>query len=197
MRTRQSAGGESGCHNFARKHFAKRSNVIVGARSDFPDRANAAQQFVQIFEVGAQVAVEFGEQGGAKQFSSGVIVAFAQGARHFESGLAIAAAGSLSHGEQGIGDLRHCTDHHYRPVRQPALDDMSYALNRFRILYGSPAELHHNHGRWYSSVLAGNPPLVSRRDAARRVSGSGDEVSPFPTVKSVAGFPITLDTPSP
>src|SRR4030081_938907 len=139
MRARQSAGGERGGHNFAREHFAERGNVIVGARSDFPDRANAAQQFVQIFEVGAQVAVEFSEQGGAKQFSSGVIVALAQGARHLESGLAIAATGSLSHGEQGIGDLGHGTDYHYRAIRQPALDDMSYALNRFRILYGGPA----------------------------------------------------------
>ena len=69
MRTRQAAGGESGRHDLARKHFAERGNIIVGAGSDFPDRANAAQQFVQIFEVGAQVAVKFSEQSGAEQFS--------------------------------------------------------------------------------------------------------------------------------
>src|ERR1700704_4128101 len=155
MRTRQSAGSKSGSHDLARKHFAERGNVIVRAGSDFPDRANAAQQFVQIFEVSAQVAVEFSEQGGAKQFSSGVIVAFAQGARHFESGLAVAATGSLSHGEQGIGDLGHGTDHHHGTVRQPPLDDVSYALNRFRILYGSPAELHDDHGRVLKAVASG------------------------------------------
>ena len=66
VRTGQSAGDESGSDDLARKHFAERGNVVVGARSDFADRANAAQQFVQIFEVGAQVAVKFGEQGGAR-----------------------------------------------------------------------------------------------------------------------------------
>jgi hypothetical protein len=155
MRTRQSAGSESGRHNLAREDLAERSNVIVGAGSDFTDRANAAQQFIQIFEVRAQVAMKFSEQGSAEQFSGGVIVAFAQGARHFESGLAIAAAGSLSHGEQGIRDFGHGTNHHHGAVRQPALDDVSYALNRFRILYGSPTELHDDHGRVLKAVASG------------------------------------------
>ena len=91
--------------------------------------------------------MKFREQRGAEQFSGRVIVAFAQRARHFESGLAITAAGRLSHGEQGIGDLGHGAHHHHRPVRQPALDDVGHTLNRLRVLYGSPAELHHNHGR--------------------------------------------------
>src|SRR6266478_1370918 len=62
----------------------------IGAGSDFTDRANPAQQFVQIFEVGAEVAVKLSEESGAEQFSGGFIVAFAQGARHFERVLAIA-----------------------------------------------------------------------------------------------------------
>src|SRR5450631_32051 len=152
MRARQSAGSERSSHDFARKHFAERGNVVVGTGSDFADRANAAQQFVQIFEVGAKVTVKFSEQGGAEQFAGGVIVAFAQGARHFESGLTIAAASRLSHGEQGIGDPGHGTDHHHGTVRQPALDDVSYAVYRFRVLYGRPAKLHNNHGQRDSLV---------------------------------------------
>ena len=79
----QSAGSECGRHNLAGEYFAERRNVVVGAGSDFADRANAAQQLVQIFEVGAQVAVKFSEQRGAQQFSGGFIVALAQSARHF------------------------------------------------------------------------------------------------------------------
>src|SRR5208282_4100081 len=79
MNAGQAARGESGGDNFARKHLAVGSDVVVGAGSDFADRANAAQQFIQLFEVGAEVAVEFGEQGGAEQFSGGIVVAFAQG----------------------------------------------------------------------------------------------------------------------
>ena len=74
---RQAAGGESGRHDFAGKHFAERGDVVVGAGSDFANRANAAQQFVEVFEVGAQVAVKFGEQGGAEEFSGSFIVALA------------------------------------------------------------------------------------------------------------------------
>src|SRR5437660_5429990 len=170
MRARQAAGSESGSYNFARRHFAERSNVIIGARSDFTDRANASQQFVQVFEVRAQVAVKFSEQGSAKQFSGSVIVAFAQGACHFESGLAVAATGSLSHGEQRIGDLGHGTDHDHRTVRQPALDDVSDALNRFRILYGSPAELHDDHGRVLETVASGQWSVASKSGTAEDLS---------------------------
>src|SRR6266404_2875546 len=170
MRARQAAGSESGSYNFARKHFAEGSNVIVGARSDFTDRANASQQFVQVFEVRAQVAVKFSEEGGAEQFSGGVIVALAQGACHFESGLAIAATGSLSHREQGIGDLGHGTDHHHGAVRQPSLNDVSDALNRFRILYGSPAELHDDHGRVLKALASGRWIVAGKSGAEEDLS---------------------------
>jgi len=90
--------------------------------------------------------VKFREERGAEQFSGGVIVAFAQGTSHFERGLAIAAPGRFTHGQQGIGNLRHRADHDHRPIRQPPLDDLRHAVNRFRVLHGSPAELHHNHG---------------------------------------------------
>src|ERR1035441_1261372 len=96
---------------------------------------------------GKNWTVKFSEEGSAEQFSGGVIVAFAQGARHFESGLAIAATSRLSHGKQGIGDFGHGTDHHHGTVRQSALDDVGDAVNRFCVLYGSPAELHDDHGR--------------------------------------------------
>ena len=94
--------------------------------------------------------MEFGEQRGAKQFSSGFIVTFAQSARHFESRLAIAVAGSFAHGKQGIGDLGHGTDHNYGTICEPPLNDVRHAVNCFCILYGGPAEFHHNHGRGIS-----------------------------------------------
>ena len=47
-------------HNLAREHFAESGDVVGGARRQFADGRDAAQQFVQRFEVGAQVAVETG-----------------------------------------------------------------------------------------------------------------------------------------
>ena len=46
----QSAGDESGGHDLAGQHLAERGDIVVGARSDFADRANAAQQFVEGFK---------------------------------------------------------------------------------------------------------------------------------------------------
>jgi hypothetical protein len=143
----QSAGNEGGGDDLAGENFAERGDVIVGAGSDFADRADAAQELVEVLEVGAEIAVEFGEERGAEEFSGGIVVAFAEGARHFQSGLAIAAAGGFAHGEQGIGDLGHRADDHDRTIGQAALDDLGDAVDGFGVLHGGPAELHDDHGR--------------------------------------------------
>ena len=111
--------------------------------------------------------MELGEQGRAEQLSRRLIVALAKTARHFEGGLAIAIAGGLAHREQGIGDFRHGADHHDRPVRQPALDDLADAIDGLRVLNGGPAEFHDDHGR--GSSLRG------------RVNGSFTPGTPSPS----------------
>src|SRR5271155_3382897 len=100
MNTRQSTGRESGGNDFAREHLAERSNVIISAGSDFSHCADTTQQFVQILEVSAEVAVKFSKERSAKQLSGSIVVAFAQRPRHFQSSLAITTTGSFSHGEK-------------------------------------------------------------------------------------------------
>ena len=73
--------GKRGRDNPAGENFTESGHVIGGARSQFADRSDAAQQFVQRFEVNSQIAVEFGEERRAQQFARGVVVPLAQGAR--------------------------------------------------------------------------------------------------------------------
>src|ERR1035441_6077149 len=107
----QSSRGERGRDDFAGKHFAEGGDVVGGAGSDFADGGNAAQQFVERFEVRAQFGMEFREECGAQQFAGGVVVTFLERAAEFEGGLALAGAGGLRHGQQGVGDLSHGADH--------------------------------------------------------------------------------------
>src|ERR1035438_71658 len=72
----QSSRGERGRDDFAGKHFAEGGDVVGGAGSDFADGGNAAQQFVERFEVRAQFGMEFREECGAQQFAGGVVVTF-------------------------------------------------------------------------------------------------------------------------
>ena len=50
--------GESRSHNLAGKEFAEGGDVVGGARRQLADGGDAAQQFVERLEVGAQVAVK-------------------------------------------------------------------------------------------------------------------------------------------
>ena len=72
----EAAGGERGCDDFGGKHFAESGHVVGGARRDFAHGGDAAQQFVEGFEIGAEFGVEFGEAGGAEEFAGGIVVAF-------------------------------------------------------------------------------------------------------------------------
>ena len=107
----QAARGEGGGDDFAGKHFAEGGDVVGGARRDFADGGNAAQEFVERFEIRAQFGMEFGEEGGAQQFAGGVVVTFLERAAEFERGLAFAGAGGLRHGQERVGNLGHGADH--------------------------------------------------------------------------------------
>ncbi len=107
----EAVGGEGGGDDFAGEHFAESGDVVGGAGRDFADGGDAAQEFVERFEVGAQVGVEFGEARGAEQFAGGVVVAFLQRAAEFERGFALAFSGGASHGQQRVGDFGHGADH--------------------------------------------------------------------------------------
>ncbi len=117
----ESAGGEGGGDDFAGEHFAEGGDMVGGAGSDFADGGNAAQEFVERFEVGAQFGVEFGEARGAEQFAGGVVVALLQRAAEFERGLALAFAGGARHGQQRVGDFGHGADHDDGLLRQAPL----------------------------------------------------------------------------
>ena len=142
----ESAGGEGGGNDLAGEHLAEGGDVVGGAGRDFADGGDAAQQFVESLEVGAQVGMEFREKRGAEQFAGGVVVALLQGAAKFEGGLALAGAGGFRHGQQGVGDFCHGADDDYGFLREAALDDGSDAVDGFGVFDGSAAELHDDHG---------------------------------------------------
>ena len=143
----ESAGGEGGGDDLAGEHFAEGGDVVGGARRDFADGGDAAQEFVERFEVGAQFGVEFGEARRAQQFAGGVVVALLQRAAELERGLALAGAGGLGHGQQRVGDLGHGADHDDGLLRQASFDDGGDAVDGFGVFDGSAAEFHDDHRR--------------------------------------------------
>ncbi len=80
MDSGQSASNEGGSDDLAGENFAEGGDVIVGTGSDFADCADAAQELIEVLEVGAEIAVEFGEERGAEEFSRSIVVAFTEGA---------------------------------------------------------------------------------------------------------------------
>ena len=91
-------GLEGGGDDLARKHFAEGGDVVGGAWSDLADGGDAAEEFVERFEVLAKLGMEFGEARGAEEFAGGVVVAFLQRAAELECGFALAFAGGAGHG---------------------------------------------------------------------------------------------------
>src|SRR5208283_6156577 len=71
-------------HNLARKHLSKGRNVIGCAWSQFSNSRNAAQKFIEPFEIAAQLRMEVGEQSCSQEFAGGVVMAFLQRAAEFE-----------------------------------------------------------------------------------------------------------------
>ena len=63
----EAAGGEGGGDDFAGEHLAEGGDMVGGARSDLADGRDAAQQFVEIFEVGAQFGMKFSEAGPCRE----------------------------------------------------------------------------------------------------------------------------------
>ena len=178
----ESAGGEGGGDDFAGKHFAESGDMVGGAGRDFADGGDAAQKFVERFEVGAQFGVEFGEAGGAEQFAGGIVVALLQRAAKFERGLALACPGGSGHGQQRVGDLGHGADDNDGLLRQAAFDDGGDAVDGFGIFDGSAAELHDDHGRssWrkLERIWVLSPARARRVRDSRRESGATLEVTP-------------------
>src|ERR1017187_3407931 len=136
-----------GCRDAGAIGSDEGGDVVGGAGSDFADGGNAAQQFVERFEVRAQFGMEFREECGAQQFAGGVVVTFLERAAEFEGGLALAGAGGLRHGQQGVGDLSHGADHDDGFLRQASLRDRGDAVDGLGVFDGSAAELHDDHGR--------------------------------------------------
>ena len=147
----QTAGGEGGGDDLAGEHFSEGGDMVGGARRDFADGGDAAQQFVERLEVAAEFGVEFGEERGAEQFAGGVVVALLQGAAEFECGLALARAGGVGHGQQRVGDFGHGADHDDGLLREAAFDDGSDAVDGLGVFDRSAAELHDDHGRTLSA----------------------------------------------
>src|SRR6202023_3573704 len=102
----------------------------------FADGGDAAQEFVERLEVGAQFGVEFGEAGGAEQFAGGVVVAFLERAAEIQGGFALAFSSGLGHGQESVGDFGHGPDHDHRLRREAAFDDGSDAVDGFGVFDG-------------------------------------------------------------
>jgi hypothetical protein len=141
------AGCEGGCDNLAGEHFSKGGDMVGGARGDFSDGGDAAQKFVESFEVAAKVGMEFGEACRAEEFAGSVVMALLQGAAEFEGGLAFSRSGGFGHGQQSVGHFGHGADDDYRFLREAAFDDRGDAVDGFGVFDGSSAELHDDHGR--------------------------------------------------
>ena len=119
--------------------------MVGGAGSDFADGGNAAEEFVERFEVLAELGMEFGEARGAEEFAGCVVMALLQRAAEFEGGLAFSFAGGTSHGQQRVGDLSHGTDHDHGLLVEASLDDRSDAVDGFGVFDGGAAEFHDDH----------------------------------------------------
>src|SRR5450631_77008 len=143
----EAASGEGGGDDFAGKHLAEGGDVVGGAGRDFADSRDSSKEFVEGFEIRAQVGVEFGESSGAQQFTGGVVVALLQRTAQFEGGLAFAFSGGAGHGQQRVGDLGHGADHDDGLLRQAALNDGGDAVDGFGILDRKSAEFHDDHRR--------------------------------------------------
>src|SRR4029077_20729633 len=63
----QPASLKCGGDDLARKHLAEGGDMIGGAGCDFADGGDAAEEFVERFEILAELGMEFGEAGGAEE----------------------------------------------------------------------------------------------------------------------------------
>ena len=69
----QIAGGKGSGHDLAGEHFAVGGDQVGGAGSEFADRNDAAQEFVESFEIRGEVAVEAGEESPVPSSSPAVL----------------------------------------------------------------------------------------------------------------------------
>src|SRR6266568_6533079 len=121
--------GKRGGDQLAGKHFAEGCDVVSCARSEFTNRRDAAEQFLQIFEFSSEIAVELGEESCAQQLAGGVVVAFAKLASQRQRGLTVASAGCTRHVEQLVGDSGHRADYDDRSLRQALAHDGGDTFN--------------------------------------------------------------------
>ncbi len=102
--------------------------MIGGARRQFPDGGNAAQQLVERSKRGFELAVNLREYGCVQQFASRVVVPFAQGAREIEGGRAVAISRGPRHVQQLVRYFGHGADHNHGLFGYAPLDDGSGAV---------------------------------------------------------------------
>ena len=92
-------GGKCRGHDLARKHFTVGGDVVGGARCQFADGGDAAQQFVEVLEISAQVGMKLSEQGGTQQLAGSVVVTLLQSAAQLERRFTISRPGRARHGQ--------------------------------------------------------------------------------------------------
>ena len=68
-----------GGDNSAGENFTECGDVIGGARGQLAHGGDAAQEFVQRFEVNSQIAMEFREERRTQKFARSVVMPFPQG----------------------------------------------------------------------------------------------------------------------
>jgi hypothetical protein len=73
-------------------------------------------------------------------------MAFTRRAAKVQSFGAIPGFSGRGHGEKLISDFGQRAYNHHGVFRQAIADDLRNAVNRLRVLYGSAAEFHHDHG---------------------------------------------------
>ena len=137
----------------------------MSARCDFADGRNAAQQFVERLEIGAQFGMKLGEERRAQQFAGGIVVALLERAAEFRAVLrspSPAARAMVSSVSVTLAMALTTTTGFC--ARRP-LTMRGHAVDGLGVFDRSATELHDDHGRDFPTVQGAveRMPVDSRR----------------------------------
>ena len=143
--------GEGGGDHDGAEAFAEADDVVFGARGEFADGADAAEEIVERVEVmvdgeldGLEAVFAGRVRGTRDELGGGPEMARAEGVGDLQRAVAIVLSGRGCSGEQGVGDLAHGGDDDDGPeaLLEAAGDDGTGALDGGGVLDGGATELH-------------------------------------------------------